>query len=129
MGKGDPLVCGLYGAIKLLEQPMKVLTRVLEKGIRCQVSIENMQFGFMSGKGTTNAIFIMRQVQERHQVRKMKLYYAFVYLEKEFDAVSREVVRWSLKKLGVDEWLIRTVMALYTNDCTVVRTYAGLSEF
>ena len=27
-GKSDPLVCGLYRAIKLLEQPMKVLERV-----------------------------------------------------------------------------------------------------
>ena len=107
---------------------MKVLERVLEKRIRCQVSIDNMQFGFMPGKGTTDAIFIMRQVQEKHQAMKKKLYYAFVDLEKEFDRVPREVVRWALRKLGVDEWLIRTVIALYTEDCTVVRTYAGLSE-
>ena len=59
MGKGDPLVSGSYRAIKLLEQPMKVLERVLENRIRCQVSIDNMQFGFMPGKGTTDAIFIM----------------------------------------------------------------------
>ena len=31
---------------------MKVLERVLEKRIRCQVSIDNMQFGLMPGKGT-----------------------------------------------------------------------------
>ena len=35
---------------------------------------------------------------------------------------------WALRKLGVDEWLIRTVMALYTEACTVVKTDAGLSE-
>ena len=35
-GKGDPLVCGSYRAIKLLEQGMKVLERVLEKRIRSQ---------------------------------------------------------------------------------------------
>ena len=69
-GKGDPLVCGSYRAIKLLEKPMKVLERVLEKRIRCQVSIGNMQFGFMPGKGATDAIFIMRQVQEKHQAKK-----------------------------------------------------------
>ena len=27
----------------------------------------------------------------------------------------------------MDEWFIRTVMALYTEACTVVDTYAGLS--
>ena len=69
-GKGDPLVCGSYRAIKLLEQPIKVLERVLEKRIRCHVSIDNMQFGFMTGKGTTDAIFIMRQVQEKQTPSK-----------------------------------------------------------
>ena len=74
---------------------MKVLESVLEKRIRCQVSIDNMQFDFMPGKGTT--------VQEKHQAKKKKLYYAFVDLEKEFDRAPREVVRWALQKLGVDE--------------------------
>ena len=37
-------------------------------------------------------------------------------------------MRWALQKLGVDERLIRTVMALCTEACTVVRTDAGLSE-
>ena len=59
-----------------------------------------MQFGFMPGKGTTDAIFIMRQVQEKHQAKKKKLYYAFVDLEKAFDRVPREVVRWALRKLS-----------------------------
>ena len=127
-GKGDPLVCVSNRAIKLLEQPMKVLERVLDKRIRCQVSIDNMQFGFMPGKGTTDAISIIRQVQEKHQAKKKKLYYALVDIEKAFDRVPREVVRWALRKLGVDEWLTRTVMALYTEACTVDITDAGLSE-
>ena len=58
----------------------------------------------------------------------MKLYYTFVDLEKAFDRVPREVVRWGLRKLGVGEWLSHTVMALYTEACTLVRTDAGLSE-
>ena len=49
-------------------------------------------------------------------------------LEKKFDRVPREMVKWALMKLGVDEWLIRTVIALYAEACTVVRTDAGLSE-
>ena len=52
---------------------MKVLERVLEKRIRCQVSIDNMKFGFMPGKGTTDVIFTMQQVQEKHQAKKKKL--------------------------------------------------------
>ena len=92
------------------------------------MSIDNIQFGFMPGKGINYAIFIIRQVQKKHQEMRKKLYYAFVDLEKAFDRVPREVVRWDLRKLGVDKWLIRTVMALYTEDCIVVKTDAGLSE-
>ena len=76
---------------------------MLEKRIKWQVSIDNMQFSFMPGKGTTDAIFIMRQVQEKHQAKKKKLYYAFVDLENAFDRVLREVVRWALRRLGVDD--------------------------
>ena len=34
-------------------------------------------------------------------------------------------MRWALRKLGVDECLIRTVMALYIEACTVVKTIVG----
>ena len=54
----------------------------------------------MPGKGTTDVIFIMRNVEEKHHAKK-KLYYAFADLEKKF--VQREVLRWVLRKMGVDE--------------------------
>ena len=128
-GKWDLLVCGSYSAIKLLEQPMTVLERVLERRFRCQVSIDNMQFGFMPGKGTTDTIFIMRQVQEKHQPKKNKLYYAFVDLDKAFHRVPREVVRWALRRwVWMSGSSAQLWHCLYTEACTVVRTNAGLSE-
>ena len=39
--------------------------RVLEKIIREKVDIAEMQYGFMPGRGTTDAIFILRQLQEQ----------------------------------------------------------------
>jgi len=51
-----------------------------------------------------------------------KLYFGFVDLEKAFDRVPREVIRWAVHKLGVEEWLVSAVMSMYTGDKTVVRT-------
>ena len=56
-----------------------------------------MQFGFMHGKGTTAAIFIMRQVQEKHKAKK-KLYYAFVNLEKELNKSPERVGEMSFEE-------------------------------
>ena len=54
-GKGDPMECGSYREIKLFEHAMKVV-RIFEHRIRQQIVIDDMQFGFMKGKGTTDAI-------------------------------------------------------------------------
>ena len=121
-GKGDPLECGSYRAIKLLEHAMKVLERVLDRRIRQKVNIDCMQFGFMPGKGTVDAIFICRQLQEKYLEKTKDLYFAFVDLEKAFDRVPRDVVWWSLRKFGVEEWIIQTVMAMYTKAKTTVWT-------
>ena len=56
--------CGSYRGIKLLEHAMKVFERVIEARLRRNVKIDDMQFGFQPGKSTTDAIFIVRQLQE-----------------------------------------------------------------
>ena len=59
-GKGDPTECESYRVIKLLKHAMKVVERTFEQRIRQQIEIDNMQFGFMKSKGTTDAIFTAR---------------------------------------------------------------------
>jgi len=51
-----------------------------------------MQFGFVKGKGTTDAIFAVRQMQENFRVKGKKLYFGFVDLEKAFDKVPRDAM-------------------------------------
>ena len=93
-GKGDPMECGSYREIKLSEHAMKVVERIFEHRIRQQIEIDDVQFGF-AGKGTTDAIFMARQMQENFRVKGKKLYFGFVDLEKAFDRVPREVISWS----------------------------------
>ena len=119
--KGDATKRGNYRWFKLLEHMMKVSERVIEQNIRELVDIDAMQFGFIPGKGSMDAIFIARQLQERYLEKKKKLSFASVDLEKAFDLVSREVVKWVMRKLGVDEWSIRAVMTMYRNSKSVIR--------
>ena len=45
---------------------MKIVEKVLERRMRCMVKVDKMQFGFMPGKGTIDAVFILRRLQEEH---------------------------------------------------------------
>jgi len=47
----------------------------------------------MKGKGTTDAIFIVSQMQEKFTAKGKKLYFSFLDLEKAFHMVLREVIR------------------------------------
>ena len=44
-----------------------------------------MQFGFRPGKGTIDAMFIVRQMQEKHGNKVKKFYYAFVDLNEKLN--------------------------------------------
>ena len=68
--------------------------------MRRNVIIDDMQFGFMPGRGTTDAIFIVRQLQERYLEKKRELWMAFVDLEKAFDRVPRESTMVGVARSG-----------------------------
>ena len=77
--------CSCYGTVELLEHGMKVVERVLEKRLCRIVTVDEMQFGFMPVKGTIDAVFILRRLQEECQAKGKKLCMCVVDLEKAFD--------------------------------------------
>ena len=100
-GKGYIMNCGMCRGVKLLEHAMKIVEKLLEKRLRKIVTIDDMQFGFMPGKGTIDAVFILRRIQEEYLARQKKLYMCLVDLEKAFDRVPRKVVEWAMRKKGI----------------------------
>jgi len=58
-----------------------------------------MQFGCIKGKRTTDSIFKM----QKFTTRGKKLYFGFMDLEKAFDRIPRDVIRWTMR---VEEWLV-----------------------
>ena len=80
----------------------KVVERIFEHRIRQQIVIDDMQFGFMKGKGTTDAIFMARQMQENFRVKGKKLYFGFVDLRQLLIGCQEkwqagQCVSWELK--------------------------------
>ena len=63
-----------------------------------------------------------------YTVRENILYMAFIDLEKAFDRIPRKVIWWTLRKLGVEEWIVRLVQGMYANAWSRVRVGEGYSE-
>ena len=100
-GKGDALERGNYRGLKLTEQVMKVLERIVDSLIRQLVSIDDSQFGFIPGRGTIDAIFVVRQLQVSSC--QQETLYGFCRPGAAFDRVPRKVIWWALRKLVVEE--------------------------
>ena len=126
-GKGDALNRCKYRGLKLIEQVM-VLECVVEGLIRQRVEIYEMECGFMSGRGTDDAFFIVRQLQEKDLGANKPLYMAFIGLEKAFDRVPRDVIWWVMRKLCIDKWLERLVQSMYKDVRSSVRVGDGYSK-
>ena len=76
--------------------------------------------GFVPGRGTTDAIFIVRQLQEKYIAAKKPLYFAFVDLEKAFDRVPRKMLWWALRSLDVEEWAVCVIQCHVIGTCFIV---------
>ena len=107
---------------------MKVYERIIDSRIREQVAVDEIQFGFMPEKGTTDATFILRQTQEKALEGNRELFMAFVDLEKAYDRVPSEVIYSCLRKRGVSEKLVRVINGLYQDSRTTVQCGAGFTE-
>ena len=105
---------------------MKVSEHVEEGLIRQRVEIDEMQCSFMLGCGTTDAIFIVHQLQEKHLIANKPLYMTFVYLEKKgFVYVHQDFIWLAMPTVGTEEWLVHLVQSMYKDVRSRVRVGYG----
>ena len=101
--KGNALNRGNYLGLKLIEQAMKILEDCQWShkigGVYWRLPV----WLFVPGRGTTDTIFVVRQLQEKYLAVTKRLYMAFVDLDKAFDHVPTKVIWWALIRLGFEE--------------------------
>ena len=87
-----------------------------------------MPFDFVPGKGTIDAVVILRRIQEEYLAEQKKLYMCLVDMEEAIDGVPRKDVEWPMRKKGIPEALVTVVLSLYTGARTRVKVGTHFSE-
>ena len=77
------------------------------------VNIDEMQLGFVPGRDTTDALVIVRQLQDAYITVNKPLHLTFFDIEEAFHCVLRKVLWWALRSFGVDEWAVCVIQGMY----------------
>ena len=113
--KGKRSLCDNYRGISLLSVAGKILARVILSRLNNQLTdlvYSESQCGFRKGRGTTDMIFCLRQLQEKAREHQTPLYMVFVDLTKAFDTVPRSALWIILEKLGVPPKMLSVIRSL-----------------
>ena len=125
--KGDVQECRNYRGIKLLTHLQNMGEGGRQKVERVHTEIHESQFGFMPGRSTTDAIFILKQTIEKHREGQKDIRVTFIDLEKAYDRVPREEIWRCMRKRNVQEKYVKLIQDMYRGCQTKVRSAAGES--
>jgi len=111
----------------------KLIIRVLLKRIRGHTADEvaEEQYGFMPGKGTCNAIFLLRMLAERSIQMQKDLYICFLDCVKAFDRVQHKTLIEMLELLDIslDGKEIDLIADLYWSQQACIRIDGTFSKW
>ena len=110
-GRRDPFNPNSYMRIKFLEHAFKLHEIILDGCLLEVVDIDKMKYGFLPRRGTVDAVVVLRRLTEKFRA-KNKLLLIFVDLEKAFDRVPRDVIRFALRRKSVPEYLTDGIVSL-----------------
>ena len=123
--------CELHRTISLMSHATKILLRIIMKRARDKIKpeIDVTQCKFVEGKGTVNAIFVLRTIVERAAEVNKDLYLCSIDYTKAFDKVKHEEIFNILENLDMDEKDLRIIKNLYWKQTAAVRMDNEVSNF
>ena len=125
------LDCEKHRTISIMSQITKIILKVILKRIKRKIrqEVAEEQCGFVEGKGTSNAIFILRMIAERTIQKERDLYLCFIDYEKAFDRVKHTHLMDILETIGIDKNDLNIIRKLYWSQRACVRVNGEQTEY
>ena len=101
---------------------VKALGRIIIERVRNGVDrrLRKEQAGYRKGRGTTDQIFILRNIIEQVSEWQATLYLNFEDFEKAFDSIHRESLWVIMAKYGITEKIVKMIRVFYDDfKCAV----------
>ena len=115
---GDKNIANNYRGITLLSCIGKLFTRIMNtrmtKWVDVYGKINETQFGFKKGKGTTDCLFIINALIELLFAKGLKLYCCFIDYQKAYDYLDRAALWSKLLKAGLSSKTIMLFRNMYS---------------
>ena len=130
--KGNLRECKNWRGVTLLPVASEILGRIIIERICIGIDhrLRKEQAGFRSGRGTTEQIFILRNILEQVNEWQATLYINFVDFEKAFDSVHRNGLWTKMSQYGIPQKIINIVKAMYDGfECAIVEEEATSEWF
>ena len=110
--------CSDHRTISLISHTAKIIAKILRRRIERKIKdvLGEAQFGFRRGKGTRNAIGMIRVIAERTLEIYEELCICFIDWQKAFDRVNWTKLMQILKISGINWREIRLITKLYMDQ-------------
>ena len=80
---------------------------------KIEEKIKETQYGFRPGRGTVDAIFIVRQIMEKAKERRISLHFNFIDFKAAFHTIWRKALWKMLTSIGVGKKIVNIIEQLY----------------
>ena len=95
-----------------------------------EAKLREEQAAYVRGRGTTEHIFILRNIIEQSLEMQTLLYVHFVDFEKAFDSIHRESLWTIMKSYGIPPKIINIVKAVYDDfECAILDDDGDTTEW
>ena len=107
----------------LLSAAYKILTSVSNERVQkvTERIIREYYCGFCPNKGTTDQLFIIRQMTEKKWEHGFLLHMLFIDFEQAFDNVNRRKLSEAMEEVGIPQKLIKLIEMTLKNTKAVVK--------